>query len=309
MIKKVRRIIKVIRDMVVIVRKMERDMDNMKMLIGQIVERQMGQLAEDCREYKVYSQWGEDGIIQWLINSIPITNKVFIEFGVEDYSEANTRYLLMKDNWSGLVIDGSETNMQKVRNSDLYWRYNLKAVSKFITKENINEIFMQNGIQGDIGLLSIDIDGNDYWVWKAIHVVSPRIVICEYNSLFGSKREITTPYNAEFARSDYHESNLVYGVSIKALESLANEKGYCLVAGNSAGNNLFFVRKDCMGVLQPKAVDEVYVKAQFREGRKEGKLTYDNFEQRMEVVKECLVYDIQKGELIKLQDVFDEWTD
>lgn len=306
MIKKMMRVINELQCSLENVQKMEKDIENMKVSIGRIEGRQTKQLDLEQCEYKVFSQWGEDGIIQRLVNCVSIPNKIFIEFGVEDYSEANTRYLLMKDNWSGLIIDGSEANMQKVRNSELYWRYNLKAVDKFITKENINDLFLENGIKGDIGLLSIDIDGNDYWVWQAIEVISPRIVICEYNSLFGNKRKITTPYDDKFVRSDYHASNLVYGASIKALESLADEKGYCLVAGNSAGNNLFFVRRDCMGLLRPKTVDEVYVKSQFREGRNEGILTFDDFEQRMGTVKECLVYDIEKKKLINLQEVFSE---
>lgn len=304
MVKKMIQLIKEWQRSFGIIQKLEKDIENLKISIGKIEGRQIQQFSTEQCEYKVFSQWGEDGIIQFLVNSVEITNKTFIEFGVEDYSEANTRYLLMKDNWSGLIIDGSEANMQRVRNSELYWRYNLKAVSKFISKENINELFVNNGINGDIGLLSIDIDGNDYWVWKAIEVISPRIVICEYNSLFGSKRRITTPYDEKFIRSEYHTSNLVYGASIKALTCLANEKGYCLVAGNSAGNNLFFVREDCMNNLKPKSIDEVYEKANFREGRKNGRLTFDDFNQRREQVKECLVYDLEKEKLIKLEEVF-----
>src|SRR5262245_7200886 len=79
-------------------------------------------------EFQVYSQWGEDGIIDWLTNQVSIENKVFIEFGVEDYTEANTRFLLMHRNWSGLVIDSSEDNIKSIKQQDIYWRYNLKAV-------------------------------------------------------------------------------------------------------------------------------------------------------------------------------------
>ena len=130
-------------------------------------------------EFKVYSQWGEDGIIQYLIQILPILNKTFIEFGVQDYTEANTRFLLEADNWSGMIMDGSKENMDTVRREDIYWRYDLNAVPVFITRENINTLLLKSGFDRDLGILSIDIDGNDYWVWKEINVMQPRIIICE----------------------------------------------------------------------------------------------------------------------------------
>lgn len=92
-------------------------------------------------EFKVYSQSGEDGIIQFLLNKIPIQNKVFIEFGVENYLESNTRFLALNNYWSGLIIDGDEENIKFIKNDPIYWRCNLKAEHSFITKENINNIF------------------------------------------------------------------------------------------------------------------------------------------------------------------------
>ena len=106
--------------------------------------------------------------VQHLLRFVPISNKVFVEFGVENYLEANTRFLMVKDNWAGLVMDGSQQNIDFVRQDDISWRFNLKAQQAFITKENINDLIRANGISGEIGLLSIDIDGNDYWVWEAI---------------------------------------------------------------------------------------------------------------------------------------------
>ena len=95
-------------------------------------------------EFKVFSQWGEDGIIQHLINSIEIKNKTFIEFGVEDFFESNCRFLLMKDKWKGFVIDGSTKNINHLKNSYFYWKHNLVAVDRFITKENINDILSES---------------------------------------------------------------------------------------------------------------------------------------------------------------------
>ncbi len=91
-------------------------------------------------EFQVYSQFGEDGILQWLIHNIDIESKTFIEFGVEDYSETNTRFLLLNDNWSGLVMDGSEENIKQLNSWEDLWRYDLKTVAPFITRDNINQL-------------------------------------------------------------------------------------------------------------------------------------------------------------------------
>src|SRR5687768_6497737 len=130
-------------------------------------------------EFKVFSQWGDDGIIQYLIHKVPITNKVFVEFGVENYTEANTRFLLMNNNWKGLIMDGSKEHMSSVQKDNLYWQYDLTAMPHFITRENINQLLTEYGIVGNIGLLHIDIDGNDYYVWDTIDVIQPDIVIVE----------------------------------------------------------------------------------------------------------------------------------
>ena len=92
-------------------------------------------------EFSVYSQWGEDGIVQHLLRYVPISNKMFVEFGVENYLEANTRFLMIKDNWTGLVMDGSNENIDYIRQDDIFWRFHLKAQQAFITRENINVIF------------------------------------------------------------------------------------------------------------------------------------------------------------------------
>ena len=190
----------------------------MQEALGRIEQRQTAQ-ASGFREseFRVFSQWGEDGIIQFLLQHVPIKRPLFIEFGVENYIESNTRFLLTNNQWSGIVIDGSDENIEYIKRDPIYWAANLKAVSAFITKDNINELITQNGITGDIGILSIDIDGNDYWVWKAIDCVSPSIIICEYNSLFGPVAEVTTPYDPAFVRDTALFSKVYYGASISAL--------------------------------------------------------------------------------------------
>ena len=228
------------------------------------------------QEFRVFSQWGEDGIIQFLLSNVKIENDLFVEFGVENYLESNTRFLMINNNWSGLVIDGNPDNVAYIKSDPIYWRHNLKADCAFITKENINDLLKKNGVVGDIGILSIDIDGNDYWIWDAIDVVSPAIVIIEYNARFGMDMSVTVPYDRDFVRSQKHHSMIYFGASIRALCGLAEEKGYAFVGCGSAGVNAFFVRRDLMvKEIKELTVEEGYVRNKFRESRnQDGQLIY-----------------------------------
>jgi hypothetical protein len=245
-------------------------------------------------EFKVFSQWGDDGIIQWLVHYLPIQNRTFVEFGVEDYREANTRFLMMNDNWSGLVIDGSPANVAAIQGAAYYWQYELQALCAFIDKDNINGLITSAGIRGDIGILHIDLDGNDYWIWQAISVVSPELLILEYNAVYGSERAITTPYDAGFQRTAAHHSNLYFGASLRALHHLSLSKGYAFVGCNSAGNNAYFVRRDRLS----EAVHEVsfetgFVPSKFREARDvQGRLAHIRGDARLEVIRGLPVFNI-----------------
>jgi len=252
-------------------------------------------------EFKVFSQWGDDGIIQFLIDYLEIENQVFIEFGVENYKEANTRFLLINNNWRGLVMDGSLNNMQQLQNENIYWRYDIKALPLFVTKENINSVFENNGFSGQLGLLHIDIDGNDYWIWKEINSISPVIVIVEYNSVFGYQNSWTVPYDNDFYRTNYHYSNLYWGVSLLSLCDLAQEKGYCFIGSNSNGNNAYFVRKDKIKELKPLSAAEGYVLSKYRESRDiNGKLTYLTGTDRLKEIKGMEIFNTRTEKLERI---------
>lgn len=278
----------------------------MQLALGRIEARQiLGAKAPIAEaEFRVFSQWGEDGIIQYLIRHVPIERKVFVEFGVENYTESNTRFLALNDGWAGLVIDGSAENVAYIRNDAIYWSNHIKAECAFITKDNINDVIARNGLRGDIGLLSVDIDGNDYWVWEAIDVISPRIVICEYNSLFGPTAQVTTPYDPEFVRDRAHHTKVYYGASISALTALAARKGFTLVAANSAGNNVFFVRNDVVGSLQPLTPQVAYRQSRFREHHDaSGRLSHFDSAERLASIADQKVVELTTGSTIPLRDV------
>ena len=273
--------------------------------LGRIEMRQVANEADANRaEFRVFSQWGEDGIIQYLLEHVPVERPIFVEFGVENYVESNTRFLLTNNRWSGLVIDGSAENIAYIKRDTIYWATNLKAEHSFITMENINELLSRNGVTGDIGLLSVDIDGNDYWVWQAIDVVSPRIVVCEYSSQFGPTAQVTTPYAADFVRDNAHFSKVYYGASICALTALATRKGYSLVASNTAGNNVFFVRNDLLGELKVLTPQQAYRRAQFREFHDEnGQLTFDDFETRLGKISHLPLHDLTTGRTLPMGEI------
>ncbi len=200
-------------------------------------------------EMRVFSQNGEDGVLLYLFSTIGTTDRRFIEFGVSDGKECNCANLAINFGWSGLMMDGSERNVSAARRhyqEQLIEDAGRVRISQaFISAENVNQLFRDHGIEGEIDLLSIDIDGNDYWVWKAIDAVTPRLVVIEYNAVFGYEKAVTLRYKADFDRFCRGHDPLCFGASLAALRKLGEEKGYMLVGCDSFGVNAFFVRRDC----------------------------------------------------------------
>ena len=288
--------------------RIQREMDRLKVLAAQPVTHSVraAGLVPSLRqvEFSVFSQFGEDGILQYLVGLLGVEDRSFVELGVESYREANSRFLLVNDNWRGLVMDGSTAHVESIQNEEIYWRHDLTAVAAFIDCDNIDELLRAHGYVGEIGLLSIDIDGNDYWVWEAISCVSPVLVVIEYNSLFGSERAVTIPYDPGFHRARAHYSHLFWGASLRALRLLGERKGYSLVGCNSNGNNAFFVRTDRLGPLQPLSEAAAYVPARFRESRDEsGRLSYLDREACRELIQDLLVCDVERDQVVSLHEV------
>lgn len=255
-------------------------------------------------EFRVTSQWGEDGIIEWLIQNIAVASTTFVEFGVENFMECNTRFLLQNRNWRGLVMDGSQLHMDYVRTTELYWRYDLTAVKAFITRENINGLLAEHGFDGEIGILSIDIDGNDYWVFEAIEACRPQIVIIEYNPIFGDLHSIVVPYDEAFYRFDAHYSGLYFGASIKAINELAEKRGYTAVGTCSNGINAFYVRNDIAPQVLGKLDEVVQHPSRHRDSRDTaGNLSFTAGTKRAELIQGQSVLHVDSGEIVKIRDL------
>jgi tetratricopeptide (TPR) repeat protein len=194
--------------------------------------------------YKVYSQGYEDGIIQEIFSRIGITNKRFIEFGSET-QENNTLFLLISG-WKGLWLDAKALDLRPLAHH--VTNGTLKFGQVFITEKNINTAIREHYGTGEIDLLSIDISGNDYWVWKALDVVNPRVVVIEYNSSFSPFSSMTANYVAEDQLKQINRLN-DFGASLKAYEKLGADKGYRLVGCELRGVDAFFVREDLVNDL------------------------------------------------------------
>ena len=191
--------------------------------------------------------------------------------------------------------------MALVRQSELFWKHDLTAVAAFITRENIDGLLEQNDFVGDIGLLSIDIDGNDYWVLEAIDAIQPIILICEYNPILGDTVPVAVPYDPDFIRFDTHYSGLYFGASIGAIRHAAEKKGYAFVGTNSHGINAFFVRKDHFEYVGPLLRNIRCYPSRHRDSRDEaGALSYAAGAERLELIKDMPVIRIEDGSEVLL---------
>jgi hypothetical protein len=191
--------------------------------------------------YKVFSESDEDGIIAEIFRRIGMENRVFFEFGVGDGLANNTLSLLL-GGWRGYWIDGSAEFVAKlsVTFREQLQSGQLQVLNQFITRDTINPLIQKLGMPATIDLMSIDIDGNDYWIWQAIEAVSARVIVIEYNGTLRPTHSIVPEYND----SNQWNGTSYMGASLTALEKLGRQKGYSLVGCNYTGANAFFVRDD-----------------------------------------------------------------
>lgn len=195
-------------------------------------------------EYQVLSQNGEDGIIYEIFKRIGTTSKYFVEFGVGNGTENNSAYLLMQ-NWSGSWIEGSKDHCTAMKQAyiNIIENNQLQVKESFITKDNICALFEELKVPVELDFLSIDIDGNDYWIWTELAKYKPRLIAIEYNASVGPHVEWVMPYNESHVWNG-KEVGHYFGASLKSFERLGHRLGYALVGCNLTGANAFFVRND-----------------------------------------------------------------
>jgi hypothetical protein len=241
-------------------------------------------------EFRTFSQHGEDGILLYIFSLLGTTNKKCVELcGGGGYD--NTTNLIINHGWHGLFFDGGE---KKIRKGQRFYArcadtktWPPRLVQAWITAENINSLLQEHGMAGEIDLLSLDMDGVDYWVWKALACIQPRVVVLEYNNILGPDVSVTIPYKPDFTMEESRVSELgyqarrivntfvgksiadrhaaYYGASLSAFVKLGKQKGYRLVGCERYGHNAFFVRSGLgeevlPGVSPPECFGHPFIK-------------------------------------------------
>jgi hypothetical protein len=196
-------------------------------------------------EFRCYSQNAEDGILLYLFSLLGTTTRKSVEIGAGDGLECNTANLIINHGWKGLMIDGDAQQIERgkafyARCRDT-WLSPPTLVRSWITVENINKVVTDYGFAGDIDLLSLDIDGNDYWIWRALECLRPKVVVLEFNALGGSEKSLTVPYRSDF-QLDIASQPYRFGATLTAFVKLGRQKGYRLVGVQSLGYNAFFIK-------------------------------------------------------------------
>ena len=197
-------------------------------------------------EYSLFSQNGEDGILRFLFSIIGFSSKQFLEFGFAT-NENNSLRLILKENFSGVFIDCSVKETERFnRAATRYGISDVRAIDSFLDLDNLENVIHASGLSGEIDLLSIDVDGNDYWFWEKLTSVTPRVAVIEYNASLGPDLSVAIPYDPRFNRFEREGMSFYHGASLAALARLGTKKGYGLVGCDSSGANAFFVRNDCL---------------------------------------------------------------
>jgi len=190
------------------------------------------------QRFRIRSQNEEDGLLLALFKRIGTTDRRCVEIGCGS-NGGNSGFLVQECGWTGLMVDANRASIATVRVR--YAGHAVTIVKHRVTREDVNHLLTVNGFHGELDLLSVDIDGNDYWVWEALTVCSPRVVVLEYNWLFGPDRAVTVPYDADF-KVGASGTRSYRGASLKAFSHLAHRKGYRLVATERV--NAVFLRND-----------------------------------------------------------------
>jgi hypothetical protein len=254
--------------------------------------------AEVC----VFSQNGEDGILSYICDQLSIGKPSMIEIGAGNFSECNSRYLAERRNANVLAVDKMDGLVENILKLPVFHETNIQALNTLVTSENINSIIGQ-GLKffEKIDILSIDIDGNDYWVLHEADLTGIRIVVVEFNPLLGKNRPVSVPRNDYFDRTSAHYSWTYYGANLLAFEFLLKQKGFALIGTTRKGSNAFFVEESSLTnfplVLNSQEMHDVRA----RENRNNiGELSYVSGKDRQKIIFDMEVIDVRNGDIVKV---------
>ncbi len=225
--------------------------------------------------FRCYSQFEEDGIILYILATIGMKTKKVVEICVGDGEECMATNLVINHGYQGFLFDGSEHNIRHARRF-----FNLKKDClltppslnvAWITKDNINKLLREVGASGEIDLLSLDIDGNDYYIWEAITEVNPRLCVFETHDIVPGDCSVTIPYEDNFNCRANSDGNPDFrSVSLLAMKKLSERKGYRMIGAHRHGFNVFFLRNDIATETFPEiSIEQVHNNLWTRTGQRE----------------------------------------
>lgn len=257
-------------------------------------------------DYKIFSQNGEDGILDYLLYQLKIEKPKYIEIGVGDYTESNTRFIFERCSPKGVIVDCLENLEEKIKKNFSLWKSELKIVNDFVNPNNIIKIMREADTLNNLDIFSLDIDGIDYWILKELPKDFSKIAIVEFNPIFGKNLKVSVPNITNFDRKKYHYSNLCFGMSLQAAIEIMNEKNFYFVGTNLLRNNAFFISKNYKKEEYFKNLVinniENSTDANFTESRDiKGNLNFLNYQKRVKEILECEVVDLSVNSNIKIK--------
>ncbi len=200
-------------------------------------------------EVSRYSQNGEDGLLLHLLSGIGVDRRQIVEIGCGPGHQCNSALLVCGFGWGGILIDRDPLEIEQARNffEGRQSSHRVTIIEQEVKPDAIDQLLSEQAIDGDLDVLSIDVDGVDFWIWQNLTTIQPRVVVIEVNASFGPERSCSVPWIAGDPQHDRYRHHLRgwhHGASLTAMEALGRSKGYRLVAVDSTGTNAFFLRED-----------------------------------------------------------------
>jgi hypothetical protein len=285
---------------------------NQKINIGILTSHAMSARKHSMKnlwdaEFRVFSQFGEDGIIDLLLDELQISKPRIMEIGAGDFSECNSRFALHKRNCSAFLVDMREDLKRGFQESEIRWKASVAIEIAKIDEKNIKDIESRAlTFLNHIDLISLDIDGIDFWIAQLMNWDQIKIAVVEYNPVFGAKKSVSVPKDTFNSRFEYHYSGLVYGASLLAWVEFFARKDMRFVGTNRVGNNAFFVPSSLAGML-PFQLPEIsqldaYVDWQIRDSRNQDRtLSFLPLEQAKNLITGVELIDTQTLKRVKFE--------
>lgn len=259
--------------------------------------------------FSIFSQFGEDGILDYLCDVLDITKPRILELGSGNFNECNSRFLAEFRSAEVVAVDARKDLVSSISKMELNWKNHIFPIQVFVTPETVNEIeILASENMGEVNILSIDLDGNDYWIASKMALSKTRIIVVEYNPLFGFKRAVSVFYKSDFDRTKEHYSWDYYGASIKAWQQLFSKSDFSFIGTNRQCTNAFFIKNEDvnkLGFQAPKDLS-IFTNLSTRDSRDlDSNISIRSKIQRISDISNLTVVDVTSNEELTVKQL---WT-